>query len=203
MDRKARRVFRPAGGERGGSAAPAAGSFAAMQRNQKSPGADTMRLRRIRLVSYAVRPPDPRYGERHPMVCAVGPARKTGVVCAISSGAPCPCCHQNLEEFCFLTSAPVLQQLWRRAVVRAATKIPPGQAPRWVEEDSDCIERGVSLIGACTVLLRQRRTQGTSCADEPFLRGPGGRLYVTQALAPSHILSNPGGALAALPTRAK
>jgi len=41
-------------------AAPAASSFAAMQRNQTSPGTDTMRLRRVRLVSCAVRPGPPK-----------------------------------------------------------------------------------------------------------------------------------------------
>ena len=51
-------IFRP--GDWECFAAPAASSFATMQRNQKSPGSDTMRLRRIRLVSYAVRTPDPK-----------------------------------------------------------------------------------------------------------------------------------------------
>ena len=37
-----------------------ASSFAAMQRNQKSSGVDTMSLRRVRLVSYAVHPRTPK-----------------------------------------------------------------------------------------------------------------------------------------------
>ena len=56
-------------------AAPAASSFAAMQRNQRSPGSDTMRLRRVRLVSCAVRP---------------GPRKETGRLrrMFLASGAP-------------------------------------------------------------------------------------------------------------------
>ena len=72
-----------------------------------------------------------------------------------------------------------------------------------LERESDWIEWGGSLIGACTVLVPCAGCKGSLAQTSRFLWGSGCRVFVTQALAPSHIHSNPGGVLPSLPPRAK
>ena len=163
-----------------------------------------MRLRRVRLVSYAVLPPDPhKETARLPNAASQSGAQNLSGLRVFFRGT-LPLLPSKLVVFCDLKRAPsaLRPSLVRR--YRSRNESPTASGALFVRRD---IQLYTGRAAAESALAQ-------SCYDSAgrkeylartsrILRGPGCRLYVTQALAPSHIQPNPGGALPTLPTWAK
>jgi len=113
-----------------------------MQRNQTSPGADTMRLRRIRLVSYAVLPRTPITKNTLPMSVLCFRRAKFEWSAQFNPGRPAPAAI----KICW-SSAIQRERLFRCdyrqcAVTGAGTKAALQQALCSLETETDCTRAG-------------------------------------------------------------